>query len=229
MSSPRFAELAARALARITSREPEPPSASERASAVEAIARAMRARGRKRRLVRIAASAVGVAALAAAALLLVRAQRARPEILVAAPDPEASRIVVGPTGTASAEGDEPLAPPSSLAPPPARSAQRVASPHARAPASAPHASTSTLASQNALYAEALAQKRSGDAPGALATFEQFLAAYPQSPLAESAAAQRMKLLRSMDPPRAVLAARAYLRDYPDGIARTDAEAILGGP
>jgi ferric-dicitrate binding protein FerR (iron transport regulator) len=94
------------------------------------------------------------------------------------------------------------------------------------PRASPPAPSSTLATQNALYAEALAAKRSGDVAGAIAKLDRLLAAYPDGPLAESAAAQRMKLLRDVDPPRAREAARAYLERYPDGVAKTDADAIL---
>jgi hypothetical protein len=97
---------------------------------------------------------------------------------------------------------------------------------ATAPHVAPPALTSTLAAQNALYAEALAANRAGDAPGAIAKLDRFLSVYPDSPLAESAAAQRMKLLRDADPSRAQAAAHAYLERYPDGIAKTEADAIL---
>jgi hypothetical protein len=39
----------------------------------------------------------------------------------------------------------------------------------------------------------------------------------------------MKLLRDLDPPRARALARSYLDRYPDGIAKTEAEAILANP
>jgi hypothetical protein len=86
--------------------------------------------------------------------------------------------------------------------------------------------SSTLAQQNDLFADAMAAKRGGDAPGAIARFDSFLARYPSSPLAESAASHRMKLLREVDRPRAVDAARAYLARWPNGFARAEAEAII---
>ncbi len=105
----------------------------------------------------------------------------------------------------------------------------VESPDADAPTpSAPgHASkeTSSIAQQNELFAQATAQSRSGDSEGALATFETLLRRYPQSPLAESAFAQRMRLLEASNPSAAKNAARQYLARYPQGYARTDAARI----
>ena len=90
---------------------------------------------------------------------------------------------------------------------------------------------SQLAAQNDLFDEATALKRSGDFSAALAGFERFLARYPSSPLAENAAAERMRLLGSMGGPtnqaRAVAAAKDYVARYPAGFAKADAEAILG--
>lgn len=84
---------------------------------------------------------------------------------------------------------------------------------------------SKLTQQNNLFAEAVAAKRAGDTRGALAAFNRFLAGYPASPLAESAAAERMRLLRSVASPTAVVAARQYLGRYPNGFAHAEAEAI----
>jgi hypothetical protein len=113
-----------------------------------------------------------------------------------------------------------------------------ASAPSRAPAAGAHASgaigaraaasPSSLAEQNDLFASAVAAKQAGDAPVALERFEAFTARYPSSPLAESAAAHRMKLLRAVDPGRAAMAARAYLSRWPDGFARAEAEGILSG-
>jgi len=84
---------------------------------------------------------------------------------------------------------------------------------------------SSVAQQNELFAEATAQSRSGDSQGALTSFETLLRRYPQSPLAESAAVQRMRLLESTNPSAAKNAARQYLARYPQGYARTDAARI----
>lgn len=84
--------------------------------------------------------------------------------------------------------------------------------------------SSQLTEQNDLFAEAVAAKRRGATGQALATFERFLAKYPGSPLAESAMAERMRLLRGSDRGRA--AAKQYLARFPGGFARADAQAIL---
>ncbi len=85
---------------------------------------------------------------------------------------------------------------------------------------------SDLATQNDSFESAVARKRQGDVPGAIAGFEEFLARYPGSHLAQSARAERMKLLRGVNHDRARLAARDYLDRYPSGFAHTDAELIL---
>ncbi len=93
------------------------------------------------------------------------------------------------------------------------------------PSAAP-SGTSVLGSQNALYAEALAAKNRNDTAAALVAFDRFLAKYPGSELAESAAAQRLQILAVTDRKRAVTAAKEYLARYPSGPARKDAEAIV---
>jgi hypothetical protein len=97
-----------------------------------------------------------------------------------------------------------------------------------APSTAPHAAkaapsaapTSKLGDQNDLYAEALAAKRRGAGGAAVQLFDRYIATYPGSPLAESAMAERMKLVRTR------AAAQQYLARYPSGFARADAQAIL---
>jgi hypothetical protein len=93
---------------------------------------------------------------------------------------------------------------------------------------APGATASTLAEQNDLLTSAVAARRRGDAHAALAALDRFLVLYPASPLAEGAAAERMRLLHSVAPSRAVVAARDYLARYPNGFARTEAEGIVAG-
>lgn len=85
---------------------------------------------------------------------------------------------------------------------------------------------SELAAQNDLFERAVTRKRAGDASGAVAGFDQFLVRYPNSHLAQSARAERMKLLRDVDQKRAQAAARDYLERYPTGFARNDAALIL---
>jgi hypothetical protein len=89
---------------------------------------------------------------------------------------------------------------------------------------------SALSEENRLYAKALGAKNHGDARGAVAAFDRFLSKYPASPNAEDAMVERMRLLRSIAPTRAVSAAHQYLGAYPTGNARDEAEGIVaGGP
>jgi hypothetical protein len=110
----------------------------------------------------------------------------------------------------------------------AGAATRGRAPSAAATAKAPAVSASSLVEQNDLFAAALASKQAGDVGAAIERFAAFTSRYPASPLAESAAAHRMKLLRGVDPARATAAARAYLARWPDGFARSEAEGILAG-
>ena len=99
---------------------------------------------------------------------------------------------------------------------------------APATSTAPQSTASTLGEQNDLFAEAIVAKRQGESQAALATFDRFLATYPASPLAQSAAVERMRLLRAVQSPRTASAARQYLARYPNGFARVEAEDILAG-
>jgi hypothetical protein len=119
----------------------------------------------------------------------------------------------------------------SVAPAPTTPVSVTASAIAVATASVRHSiepspPSSDLAAQNDLFERATARKRAGDAAGAVAGFDQLLALYPSSHLAQSARAERMKLLRGIDRDRARAAARDYLDRYPTGFARADAEVIL---
>ncbi len=87
---------------------------------------------------------------------------------------------------------------------------------------------SSLADQNDAFAEALALKNGGQDDAAAAAFERFVARYPSSNLAESAAVERMKLLLVTDRARGVAAAAQYLRRYPNGFAQADARAAVAG-
>jgi ferric-dicitrate binding protein FerR (iron transport regulator) len=113
-----------------------------------------------------------------------------------------------------------------IAPPPASSAPPASTEIARTMGDEPPP-PSELSTQNDLFAQAVAAKRSGQNAAAVAAFERFLSRYPSSPLAETATAERMKLLATYDQGRAAAAARDYLARYPRGYARRDAEAIAG--
>lgn len=115
------------------------------------------------------------------------------------------------------------APPGVEGPAPARSS----APPSASPSPPAHVNASSLAAQNALYEEALEQKRSGAPTAAVASLDRLLERYPSGPLAESASAERMRLLAKLGSPRAAGAAREYLRRYPRGFARATAEALAG--
>jgi hypothetical protein len=85
---------------------------------------------------------------------------------------------------------------------------------------------SSLTDQNDLFAEALAAKRQGDVWGAVGVFERLCSRFPASPLAESAAVERMRLLRDASPSKARAAAQQYLVRYPNGYAHAEADAIV---
>ena len=100
------------------------------------------------------------------------------------------------------------------------------SPHASSAVLPPKDPASALAAQNDMFAQAMTEKRNGKPQAAVSTFEGLLGKYPASPLAESATAERMKLLDGFDRARAIEAAQGYLRTYPHGFSRLDAEKIV---
>ena len=84
---------------------------------------------------------------------------------------------------------------------------------------------SDLALENDLFDKAMLAKRDGDVRAAVDHFDRLLSRHPDCPFAESAAAERLKLLAGYDRARAASAAREYLHRYPNGFARSDAEAL----
>ena len=92
---------------------------------------------------------------------------------------------------------------------------------------APARAVPSLAEQNDAFAVAMGQLRRGDRAGALAAFDRFLSHYPGGPLSESASIERMRILARIDQARAREAARRYLRAYPFGSARHEAQTIVG--
>jgi ferric-dicitrate binding protein FerR (iron transport regulator) len=88
---------------------------------------------------------------------------------------------------------------------------------------------SELAAQNDLFASAVRAKRRGQGSHAVRIFERFTREYPTSPLTESAAAQRMKLLAVIDSVAARRAATEYLARYPNGFAHAEARHLLDTP
>jgi hypothetical protein len=95
---------------------------------------------------------------------------------------------------------------------------------ARAPRAASH-----LGEQNDLFDQAMREKREGRTAASIATLEHLLATYPQGPLAENAAVERMRMLAGSNPARGAQAARDYLRRWPHGYARAEAESLAGSP
>jgi hypothetical protein len=89
------------------------------------------------------------------------------------------------------------------------------------PAPSPAMETSFLGEQNRIFEDAIAAKRRGDVAGALAGFDRLT----DGPLAESAAAERMRLLAGAHDARARAAAEQYLSRYPNGFAAGEARAI----
>ncbi len=118
----------------------------------------------------------------------------------------------------------PQAPPSASSPAKPRA---TAQPDVARPAGTSEPpSSSDLAAQNALFASAMTAKKRGDAGEAVARLDELLARHPHTPLHEAASAERVRLLEGRDPARASQAARDYLRQYPGGFARQDAERAL---
>jgi hypothetical protein len=99
-------------------------------------------------------------------------------------------------------------------------------PPSNAPVPVGPASGSTLADQNDLFATAASAKRRGDSRSAIVALDRFLATYPSSPLAESAAVERMRILETVARGRSLAAAKDYLARYPNGFAHSEAEAIV---
>jgi hypothetical protein len=97
------------------------------------------------------------------------------------------------------------------------------------PPPAPPLTKSELAAQNDLFASAVRAKRRGHGSQAVRIFERFSREYPNSPLTESAVAQRMKLLAVIDSIAARHAATDYLSHYPNGFARAEARQLIDEP
>ncbi len=95
----------------------------------------------------------------------------------------------------------------------------------RMPARATGAVGSRLEEQNDLFARAAAAKQAGRALEAADGFAEYSRRFPKGPLAENAAAERMRSLDGVDARRAASAARDYLSRFPRGFARAEAEAI----
>jgi hypothetical protein len=96
---------------------------------------------------------------------------------------------------------------------------------------APGGRPSELTVQNDLFAESMAAKRRGQLARATEGIDELITRFPRGPLAEAAHAESMRLRLQMgNESSARRAAHEYLRDFPNGFARSEARLILGhGP
>jgi hypothetical protein len=139
-----------------------------------------------------------------------------------------ARVAAGESWPAGCGGTGEVAVASSVAGAPPSAVTVPGNPAPSKAATTTERARSDLAAQNDLFDRGVDAKRKGDSSSALAAFQELLAKYPASPLAEAASAERMKLLHAVDPSRAPAAAREYLSRYPSGFARGDAERIANG-
>lgn len=108
-----------------------------------------------------------------------------------------------------------------------KSAPRATTAHEKSrPARQAKKSSSPLSEQNDIFESGLTAERDGLVAGAISDYERYLSLYPNGPLAEHATVRRMNLLHTVDPTRALTAAKEYLARYPNGFARGEAEAIV---
>ena len=105
----------------------------------------------------------------------------------------------------------------------------VAVPSAAAASRGALESPSGLARQNDSFAQAVALRRRGDTAGALRAYQELIARFPSSPLAENAMVERMRLLAAAPGGRARDEARRYLSRYPGGFAVEEARRLVDAP
>jgi hypothetical protein len=86
---------------------------------------------------------------------------------------------------------------------------------------------SSLAAQNDLFLAALRARREARPQESLRSLARLIDGYPDGPLTEAAMAERMELLRAAgDASAAARVAGQYLRRFPDGFARPDADRLV---
>lgn len=235
MKSP-LVSLAAHVLREDARANPVDPDA--RATAISAIRDAMRAERRRHRTRLAGGLSLALAAVAAASIIVRRSPPVAAPVLVATvavPTPPAAEAVsierLAPPPALAASEEEPVSPapprPTRTPPAPVRPGTGVAA--GEGATASPERLASELARQNDLFERAVSRKQSGDARGAIDALDELLRRYPSTRLAQSARADRMKLLRGIDPRAARQAAEEYLERYPSGFARQDAERILASP
>jgi hypothetical protein len=87
-------------------------------------------------------------------------------------------------------------------------------------------SASTLNEENRLFQEASAAERAGDNDGAVGTLDRLVRDFPRSPLVQNAMVRKFRVLaRAGRKAEAAAAARDYLRAFPLGFAKPEAEGI----
>ena len=89
--------------------------------------------------------------------------------------------------------------------------------------------SSALTRQNDLFAEGVALRRQGDVGAALRAYQELIARFPTSPLAENAMVERIRLLSARHDPRARAEAAAYLKRYPRGFAVNEVRQLTVEP
>lgn len=84
----------------------------------------------------------------------------------------------------------------------------------------------TLDEQNDLFGRALVLQRAGDMQAAVVLLERIVTEAPDSPLAEPALAQELRWLAPEHSEQALVIARRYLKKFPMGSARAEAETLV---
>jgi hypothetical protein len=84
----------------------------------------------------------------------------------------------------------------------------------------------SLDEQNAMFQHAVELQRDGEVLEAAALLERIVQKAPESPLAEPAMAQELRWLMEDHRDQATVVARRYLRKFPMGSARADAEKLV---
>jgi hypothetical protein len=84
-----------------------------------------------------------------------------------------------------------------------------------------------LAAQNRLFSAAMASKRAGRDGRVLARLQRLIAEYPESVLIQEARVEQFRALKRLGRSRDARArARQYLRQFPDGFARDEAQELV---
>jgi hypothetical protein len=94
----------------------------------------------------------------------------------------------------------------------------------------PDTAQSNLAAETQAFSAAMSARRNGEDAHALKRLDEFLTAYPNSPLAPNARVERFRLLKRLGRvEEAASAARQYMAENPNGFARDEARGIAITP